>query len=58
MPKNATLDGIAPFSGMILTLPLELTNGTSMVLSEMVTLLYYKVSEPSKSVGICIFIVK
>ena len=58
MPNNATFDGIAQFFGMISTLPLVLTNGTSMVLSEMVILVYYKVSRPSKSVGTCIFIVK
>ena len=58
IPKNAAFDGIAPFSDMISTLPLELTNGTSMMLSEMVILVYYKVSEPSKSVVTCIFIVK
>ena len=58
MLKNATFDGIALFSGMISTLPLELLIGTSMVLSEIVILVYYKVSELPKSVGTCISIAK
>ena len=42
---------------MISTLPLELAIGTSMVLPKNVMLLYYKVSELSKSVGTCILMV-
>ena len=58
MSENGAIPSKAAFFGMISTLPLELWIGMSMVLSEMVILVYYKVSETSKSVGICIFIVK
>ena len=58
MLKNATFDGIALFFGMISTLPLELWIITSMVLSEIVILVYYTVSEPSKSGGTFILVVK
>ena len=58
MLKNVTFDGIVLFFGMISTLPLELLIGTSMMLSEIVMLVYYKVSEPSKPVGTCILPVK
>ena len=51
MPENDTFDGIILVFGMVLTLPLELSTGTSMVPSKIVMLVYYKVSEPSKSVG-------
>ena len=58
IPKNSVLLPKVVLFGMISTLPLELAIGTSMVLSEIVMLVYYKVSEPSKSVGTCILIVK
>ena len=58
MLKNVTFDGIVLFFGMISTLPLELAIGTSMVLSEIVIIVYYKVSELSKSVGTLILVVK
>mgnify|MGYP007078374409 CR=1 FL=1 len=54
MPKNGAIRPKVAFFGMISTLPLELWIEMSMVLSEMVILVYYKVSEPSKSVGTCI----
>ena len=43
--KNCTFDVIALFFGMILSLPLGLAIGTSMVLSDLVILVYYKISE-------------
>ena len=58
MPKNGTFSRIVLVFGMISTLPLELAIGTSMMLSEIVIMMYYKVSEPSKSVGTCILSVK
>ena len=58
IPQNSVLLPKVVLCGMIWTLPLELAIGTSMVLSEIVMLVYYKVSEPSKSVGTCILIVK
>ena len=58
IPKHTTFDIIPLFFGMISTLSLELAIGTSMVPSENDMLVYYKVSEPSKSVGTCILIVK
>ena len=58
MLKNYTFDVISLFLGMILSLPLELAIGTSMMLSGIVIIWYYKVSETSKSVGACILIVK
>ena len=58
IPKNSVLLPKVVLFGMISTLPLELAIGTSMVLSEIVMLVYYKVSEPSKSVGRCILGVK
>ena len=58
IPKNSVLLPKVVLFGMISTLPLELAIGTSMVLSEIVILVYYKVSEPSKSVGTCILSVK
>ena len=57
MPKNRTIPSKVTFFSMISTLPLELLIGTSMVLSEIVMLVYYKVSEPSKSIGTFILIV-
>ena len=54
IPKNATFDGITLFFGMILSFTLELWIGMSMMLSDMAMLVYYKVSESSKSVGTCI----
>ena len=58
IPKNSVLLPKVVLFGMISTLPLELAIGTSMVLSEIVMLVYYKVSKPSKSVGTCILSVK
>ena len=58
IPKSTTFGRSTLFFGMISTLPLELAIGTSMVLSKNVMLVYYKVSEPSKSVGTCISPVK
>ena len=58
MLKNYTFDVIALFFGMILSPPLELGIGTSMMLSDIVIIGYYKVSETSKSVGAFILIVK
>ena len=58
MPKKGTFTRIGLFFGMISTLPLELAVGVSMMLSDIVTIVYYKVSEWSKSVGTCILIVK
>ena len=52
--KTAQLHQKWHFFSMISTLPFELLIGTSMVLSEIVMLVYYKVSEPSKPVGTCI----
>ena len=54
MPKKYTFDVIVVFFGMILSLPLELAIGTSIMLSDMAIIGYYKVSEASKSVGACI----
>ena len=59
MPENGTLNRITPlFFDMTSALLLELAVGMSMVLSDIVIILYYKVSEWSKSVGICILIVE
>ena len=58
MLKDATIDVIALFFGMISTLSLELAIGTSMMLSDIVIIVHYKVSETSKSVGAFILIVK
>ena len=58
MLKNCTFDVIALFSGVILFLTLELAIGTSMMLSDIVIIGYYKISETSKSVGAFILIVK
>ena len=58
IPKNSVLLPKVVLFGMISTLPLELAIETSMVLSEIVMLVYYKISEPSKSVRTCILIVK
>ena len=46
------------FFGMISTLPLELWIGTSMMPSEIIIVVHYKVSELSKSVVKLILIVK
>ena len=54
IPKNSVLLPKVVLFGMISTLPLELAIGMSMVLSNIVILMYYKVSEQSKSVGACI----
>ena len=58
MLKKYTFDAIAVFFGMILSLPLELAIGTSMILSDIDIIEYYKVSEASKSVGAFVLIVK
>ena len=47
MPKKRYFYKNWPVFGMISTLPLELWIGTSMMLFDMLTLVYYKVSEPS-----------
>ena len=54
MPKKYTFDVIVVFFGMILSLPLELAIGTSMMLSDIVILVYHKVSELPKSLRTCI----
>ena len=54
IPKNRVIPSKVAFFGMISSLPLDLRIGTSMMLSEMVILVYHKVSAPSKSVGTCI----
>ena len=54
MPKNRAIPSKAAFFDMISSLPLEVWIGTSMMLSEIVILAYYEVSESSKSVGTCI----
>ena len=59
MPKYGTFDRMALFFSMILSLPLELAIGISIVLSDIVVIIWhYKVSEISKSVGAFILIVK
>ena len=45
IPKNGTFDRITLFFDMISTLPVELAVGVSMMLSDIVTIVYYKVSE-------------
>ena len=59
IPKNGTFNRIILVFDMISisTLPLELAIGVSMMLSDIVIIVYYKVSEWSKSVGTCILIV-
>ena len=54
MPKNRAIISKVACFGMVSTLPFELSIGTSMMLSEIVIIAYYKVSEQSKSVGTCI----
>ena len=54
MLKKYTYDVIALFFGMILPLPLEVATGMSMVLSDIVIIRYYKISQSSKSDGACI----
>ena len=54
MPKNKPILQKVSFFGMISTLSLELSVGTSMMLSGIVVLMYYKVSKRSKSLGTCI----
>ena len=56
--EKYTFDVIALFFGMILSLPLQVGIGTSMMPSDIVTIAYRKVSEASKSVGAFILIVK
>ena len=50
MPENKEILSKVPFFSMVSTLLLEVAIGTSMVLSDIATLVYYKVSEQSKSV--------
>ena len=58
MLKYYTFEVIALFFDMILSLPLELAIGMSMMPSDIVIIWYYKVSETSKPVGACNLIVK
>ena len=58
IPKNSVILSKVVLFGMISTLPLELAIGTSMVLSDIVIIWYYKVSEISKSVEAFVLIVK
>ena len=58
IPKNGTFNRITLVFDMISTLPLELAIGVTMMLSDIVIIVYCKVYEWSKSVGTCIFIVK
>ena len=53
IPKNGSFYRITLFFDMISTLSLELAIGMSMVLSNIVIMMYYKVSEQSKSVEAC-----
>ena len=57
IPKNSTFNGITLFFDMISTFPLELAVGVSMMLSDIVIIVYYKVSEWSKPVGTSISLV-
>ena len=45
MPKNRATQFKVPFPGMVSTLPLELSIGTSTALSDLVIVVCYKVSE-------------
>ena len=56
IPKNGTFNRITLVFDMISTLPLELAIGVSMMLSDIVIIVYGKVSEWSKSVVTCILI--
>ena len=56
IPKNGTFNRIPLIFDMISTLSLELVIGVSMMPSDIVIIVYYKVSEWSKSVGTCILI--
>ena len=47
MSKNSVILLKVPFIGMVSTLQLELAIGTSMVLSDIVIIVYYKVFERS-----------
>ena len=58
MPKNRAITLIVAFFSMVSTLPPELGIGTSMMLSDIVMIGYYKISETSKSVGAFLLIVK
>ena len=57
IPKNSTFNRITLVFDMISTLSLELAVEVSMMLSDIVIIVYHKVSEWSKSVGTCILIV-
>ena len=50
IPKNGTFNRITLVLDMISTLPLELAIGVSMMLSDIVIIVYCEVSEWSKSV--------
>ena len=58
MPKNGTFNRITLFFDVISSLPHELTVGVSMVLSDIVLIVYQKVSEHSNSIGLSILMVK
>ena len=57
-PKNGNFNRITLFFDMISTFPLELVIGVSMMLSDIVIIVYYKVSEWLKSLGTSISPVK
>ena len=57
MLKNCTFDVISLFFGMILSFPLELAIGISMMLSDIVITGYYKVPETSKPAGVFVFLI-
>ena len=58
MPENGTFTRIVLFFGMISTLTPEVWIGMSMMLSEIFIVVYYKVSEPSKSTGVFVLMFK
>ena len=58
MPKNDTFDRITSVFDIISSLPHELTVGVSMMLSDIVPIMYYKVFENANSLGLSIFMVK
>ena len=58
IPKNGTFNGITLIFDMISTVSLELAIGVPMMVSDIVIIVHYKVSETSKSVGAFVLIVK
>ena len=56
IPKNGTFNRITLVFDMISTLPLEVAVGVAMMLSDIVIIVYLKVSKWSKSLGTCILI--